>query len=82
MKEILVVINTLGRAGAETALMELLRRLDQNGCHVSLYVLMNQGEMVRELPEHVDLLKAAGVCGEKCFRPCGGTGQCLRIFPI
>ncbi len=56
MKEILVVINTLGRAGAETALMELLRRLDQNGCHVSLYVLMNQGEMVRELPEHVDLL--------------------------
>lgn len=28
MKKILFVINTLGRAGAETALLELLRRLD------------------------------------------------------
>lgn len=58
MKEILVVINTLGRAGAETALMELLRRLDSRQYHVSLYVLMNQGEMVHDLPSHVTLLNS------------------------
>jgi glycosyltransferase involved in cell wall biosynthesis len=56
MKNILFVINTLGRAGAETALLELLRRIDPRTCRVSLYVLTNQGEMVAELPPHVQLL--------------------------
>ena len=56
MKEILFVINTLGQAGAETALIELLRRLDPKEYHVSLYVLMGQGEMVDALPSHVTLL--------------------------
>ena len=45
MKKVLVVINTLGRAGAETALLELLRHMDPKRYEVSLYVLMNQGEM-------------------------------------
>ena len=56
MKKVLVVINTLGRAGAETALLELLRHMDPKRYEVSLYVLMNQGEMARELPEHVHLV--------------------------
>ena len=56
MKEVLFVINTLGRAGAETALLELLNRMNPKEYHISLYVLMNQGEMVRELPKHVRLL--------------------------
>ncbi|MCI8530856.1 MAG: glycosyltransferase [Lachnospiraceae bacterium] len=56
MKEVLFVINTLGRAGAETAFLELLKGLDTQKIHVSLYVLMNQGEMVQELPEGVKLL--------------------------
>lgn len=55
-KRILVVINTLSRAGAETALMELLRRLDPKEYEVSLFVLTGQGEMAREVPEHVKLL--------------------------
>lgn len=58
MKKILFVINTLGRAGAEIALLELLRRLDQDKCDVSLFVLTGQGEMVSELPSHVRLLNA------------------------
>ncbi|MBO4981514.1 MAG: glycosyltransferase [Lachnospiraceae bacterium] len=56
MKKILIVINTLGHAGAEAALLELLRRLDPKEYEVFLYVIMGQGEMVHELPEHVKLL--------------------------
>ncbi len=56
MKKILFVINTLGQAGAETALLELLRRINPKEWEVSLYVLMGQGEMVKELPEYVKLL--------------------------
>lgn len=56
MKRLLFVINTLGHAGAETALLELLRRLDPAEYEVYLYVLMGQGEMVRELPGYVKLL--------------------------
>lgn len=58
MKEILFVINTLGGAGAETALMELLRNIPPEEYHISLFVLMNQGEMVHQLPAHVELLNS------------------------
>lgn len=54
-KKILFVINTLGRAGAETALLELLRRLDSPEYDISLYVIMGQGEMVGKLPSWVRL---------------------------
>ena len=56
MKKILFVINTLGHAGAETALMELLRHIDPEQYQVDLFVLMGQGEMVHRLPQHVKLL--------------------------
>ena len=54
-KRILFVMNTLGRAGAETALMELLGRLEIS-CEIDLYVLMGQGELVSKLPPGVRLL--------------------------
>ncbi len=54
-KRILFVMNTLGRAGAETALMELLGRLETS-CEIDLYVLMGQGELVSKLPPGVRLL--------------------------
>ena len=56
MKKILFVINTMGRAGAEIAMLELLRRIDLRQYEVSVYVLMNQGELVKELPSGVRLL--------------------------
>ncbi len=56
MKKVLVVINTLGRAGAETALLELLRHFEPTRYEVQLYVLMGQGELVHELPKHVKVL--------------------------
>ncbi len=55
-KKILFVINTLSRAGAETALLELLRRLDPQMYEISLFVLTGQGEMASDLPTYVHLL--------------------------
>lgn len=59
MKKLLFVINTLGQAGAETALLNLLRQIDPKQYEISLYVLMGQGEMVSELPDYVRLLNSS-----------------------
>lgn len=56
MKKLLLVINTLGRAGAEMALLGLLNHLDRKQYDVSLYVIMAQGEMIAQLPAHVKVL--------------------------
>lgn len=55
-KSILFVINTMGRAGAETALLELLRRIDKSEYDVALYVLTGQGELIDRIPEDVKLI--------------------------
>lgn len=55
MKKVLFVINTMGRAGAETALLELLDRLAGRDIELSLYVLTGQGELINRLPENVKL---------------------------
>ena len=56
MSRILYVINTLSRAGAEVSLMATLNSLKDEGHEIDLFVLMNEGEMVNELPSHVNLL--------------------------
>lgn len=57
---ILFVINTLGQAGAETALLSLLQTLAREKgearYEISLYVLTSQGEMASRLPADVRLL--------------------------
>ena len=55
-KKILFVINTMGRAGAETALLELLKALAGQDLELSLYVILGQGEMIEKLPSGVRLL--------------------------
>ena len=55
-KRVLFVINTMGRAGAEVALLELLRRIDKTEYEVSLYVLTGQGELIDRIPEGVKLV--------------------------
>ena len=97
MKKILIVINTLGHAGAEVALMELLRRLTSAGgeraCEVDLFVLTGQGEMAHELPEGVRLLNRGyndspvlSARGRKylkrtVLRSCMKRGSGLRLLP-
>ena len=56
MKKILFVMNTMGRAGAEKALLELLKRIDKTKYEVSLFVLTGQGELINDAPEGVRLL--------------------------
>lgn len=50
------VINTMGRAGAEMALLELLRKMGNCGFDISLYVLLGQGELMEQIPPFVRLL--------------------------
>lgn len=91
-KSILFVMNTLGHAGAETALLELLGKLGDS-YEIDLYVLMGQGELVTKLPPPVHLLNKrfndcsvlsgrgrlcmAGTVMRALFRR--GTG--IRLFP-
>lgn len=56
MKKILFVINTMGQAGAETAFLELLKKINESEYEIFLYVLMGQGEMSSRLPAYVRVL--------------------------
>lgn len=56
MKKILFVINTLGRGGAENALIQLIKKLDKNEYDISLYVILGQGELIEKVPEHIHVL--------------------------
>lgn len=55
-KKVLFVINTLGHAGAEVALLELLTQFTPEKYEVSLYVLLEQGELIHKVPEYVHIL--------------------------
>jgi glycosyltransferase involved in cell wall biosynthesis len=55
-KKVLFVINTLGRAGAETAFVALLKKLDCAVLDIDLYVCLGQGEMIDEIPDYVHVL--------------------------
>ena len=56
MKRLLLVINTLGHAGAEIAMLEFLKKVDRTAYQVSLYVVMGQGELISKVPSDVQVL--------------------------
>lgn len=56
MKKILFVMNTMGRAGAERALIALMNTLSKDEYDISLLSLINRGEMFDEVPAHVHIL--------------------------
>ena len=56
MKSLLFVINTLGRGGAEVALLNLLEHIDPKQYDIDLYVMVGQGDLVHRVPGHVHLL--------------------------
>ena len=80
MKKILFVINTMGRAGAETALIELLKKLNGPGWDISLYVIMGQGEMISQLPGGVRLLNTQ-FCDQSVLSKEGRRNCNICIFP-
>ena len=93
MKKLLFVINTLGRAGAEMALLELLRQLDPERYDVSLFVLAGQGELASELPTYVRLLntdydstpvlsrEGKRKLKKRVLRALCTRGTAIRLFP-
>lgn len=57
MKKVLFIVNTMGQAGAETALIELLKKMLQTRDYeLSLLALIPRGEMFEKVPAGVRLL--------------------------
>lgn len=54
-KNLLFVINTMGQAGAEKAMIEFMKVLDKDKFNIDLYVMIPRGEMFRQLPDHVQI---------------------------
>lgn len=79
MKKILFVINTMGGAGAERALLEFLKRWDVPECRVYLYVIMEQGEMIGQLPSQVQLLNST-FSKESVLSPAGRRKMVKRVL--
>lgn len=77
MGKILFVINTMGNGGAERALIELLKHMEQERHKVFLYVLTGQGELAGEIPNNVVLLnkkyRAVSVLDERGRQRLSGT---------
>ncbi len=96
-KKILFVINTLGRAGAETALMALIGKLlggeNKGKYDISIFVITGQGEMIEDLPSGVrvlnkeyhnsSVLSAEGrkILKKTCIRALIRRCNFLRLFP-
>lgn len=56
-KKLLFVINTMGRAGAEMALVNLLKKLDSMKTYeLFLYSIIPCGELFEQLPKNVHIL--------------------------
>lgn len=55
-KKILFVTNTMGRAGAEKCLQALLELLDPEKYDLSVYSIINRGELYSDMPAYVHIL--------------------------
>ena len=55
-KKILFVTNTMGRAGAEKCLQALMELLDPEKYDLSVYSIINRGELYSDMPEYVHIL--------------------------
>lgn len=94
MKKVLFVINTLGGAGAEKALLELLKRFPKEQYEISLYVLLDQGELILQVPSHVKVLnreysdasvlsrEGKKVLNKKIWKRLWIHGSVFRNFPF
>lgn len=74
MKKLLIVTNTMGRAGAEKSLVSLLRGLDYDRCSVHLLSIINRGTLYADIPGEVVVLNK-----KPCAKPVLGWRGALRI---
>lgn len=61
-KRVLIVNNTMGRAGAEKALAALLKTINPNDFDIDFLSIVNRGEMFQEMPEYVNILNKSPSC--------------------
>lgn len=82
-KRVLFIINTMGRAGAETALVNLMNVLVSMGEYdLSLYAIIPRGELFGRVPKEVRILNRRYSSGS-VLSPCGRmaiAGQVVRAF--
>ena len=55
-KNILFAINTMGQAGAEKAMVELMKVLDTEQYNIDLFVMIPRGEMFLQVPPNVNIV--------------------------
>ena len=67
MKKFFFCINTLSRAGAETALLEFMRRLAEKGYEIDLLVITGIGEMAEELKHIASQTETLNLAAEPEF---------------
>lgn len=60
MKKALFVINTMGQAGAEMAMMAMISAMHRDGWQIDVLPIIPQGEMYKVLPEYVRVLGKKG----------------------
>lgn len=58
MKKILIVSHAMEIGGAEKALLGLLETIDTTQYQVDLFLLRHQGELLKDIPENINLLPA------------------------
>lgn len=79
-KKLLFIINTMGRAGAETALVTLLKKLDSMGeFDISLYTIIPRGELFASVPKNIHILNHRVSCGS-VLSMSGRTAIFFRTF--
>lgn len=61
-KKIIFVINTMGRAGAEKCLISMLKCMDKEKYDISLFSVINKGEMFDYVPEGIRILNNNPCC--------------------
>lgn len=79
MKKVLFVINTLGQAGAEKALIEFIKKIYKPEYEISLYVLMGQGELADKFPSYVRILNRSLSCLSVLTKQ-GRRKMALKVF--
>ena len=62
-QKMLIVINTLGRAGAEKALVSLMKILDTDRFEVDFLAMVDRGDLYPDLPYYVNVLNKTPVVG-------------------
>lgn len=56
LKKLAFFIHTMGRGGAEKALVNLLNNLPRNQYKITLYILINTGELIHDVPEDIEII--------------------------